>query len=50
MNGISISNIASYSGLADWTVTEIADFDGDGKADLQWYSPTSGQTVIWWMN
>ena len=50
MNGISISNIVVYSGLDDWTVTQIADFDGNGRADLLWYSPTLGQNVIWWMN
>ena len=26
------------------------DFNGDGKADILWYSPSTGQTSAWLMN
>jgi hypothetical protein len=30
-----------------WRVIDVADFDGDGVADLLWYNPATGATSIW---
>jgi len=35
---------------ADRHVIAVSDFNGDGKADLLWYAPTSGQTSLWLMD
>jgi hypothetical protein len=35
---------------AGWRPISAGDNNGDGKADLLWYNPVSGQTVIWHMN
>ncbi|HEX5264637.1 MAG TPA: VCBS repeat-containing protein, partial [Phenylobacterium sp.] len=33
-----------------WTVAAVADFDGDGKADILWRNVQTAQTVVWTMN
>ncbi|WP_148306074.1 FG-GAP repeat domain-containing protein [Gemmatirosa kalamazoonensis] len=33
-----------------WKVAAVADFDRDGRADLLWRHPTTGEVVIWLMN
>jgi hypothetical protein len=33
-----------------WTVAQVADFDGDGKADLLFKFENSNRYVIWYMN
>jgi hypothetical protein len=32
-----------------WSVSRIADFNGDGKADLLWRD-TSGTLAVWFLN
>lgn len=33
-----------------WSLQAVADFNGDGKSDLLWLDPTSGQVVMWFMD
>lgn len=33
-----------------WRVAALADFSGDGRADILWRSANTGQTMIWNMN
>jgi hypothetical protein len=35
---------------AGWQVRGVADFDGDGKADLLWHNPESGGLEVWLMD
>jgi hypothetical protein len=37
-------------GDANWSVTNVGDFHGDGKSDLVWHHSTSGASAIWLMN
>lgn len=32
-----------------WKIEGIADFDGDGRAELLWRNPTTGANVLWWL-
>ena len=52
MNGATLSSSPSIAASADlnWSVAEIGDFDGDGKADILWRNQTTGQDAIWFMN
>ena len=34
----------------NWQVAGAGDFDGDGKADLVWWNPTTGDVVVWLMD
>jgi hypothetical protein len=33
-----------------WQPAGVGDFNGDGKADILWYSAQSGQVVVWLLN
>jgi len=33
-----------------WRAVGAADFNGDGKPDILWQNPTTGQLVVWYMN
>ncbi|MBF0606758.1 MAG: VCBS repeat-containing protein [Magnetococcales bacterium] len=33
-----------------WKAKAVADFDGDGKADILWQDTTSGDVAIWMMD
>jgi hypothetical protein len=35
---------------AGWRIGGAGDFDGDGKPDLIWYNPSTGQNLIWLMD
>ena len=34
----------------NWTVAEVGDFNGDGKADILWRNSTDGTLGVWTMN
>jgi FG-GAP-like repeat len=44
-----IGGAAILGANPDWRVTHVADFNGDGKADLLWQN-TNGAVTIWLMN
>jgi hypothetical protein len=51
MNGAAVAGTGTIgSPGAGWEVKRIADFNGDGKADLLWQDPTTGAVAIWFMN
>ena len=51
MNGTTIIGDGSPgSATTDWTIRRVADFSGDGKADILWRNSSSGQVYIWFMN
>ena len=39
MNGGSVAGQSFILTDPNWRVQDIADFNGDGKADLLWYAP-----------
>ncbi len=50
MSGTSISSATNIlSSDPSWTISHIADFNGDGKADLLWRN-TNGAVTVWLMN
>ncbi len=51
MNGANYSvAFRSITVPTSWKVAGSADFDGDGRGDLFWFNPSTGQTSIWLMN
>ena len=52
MNGATALQTAKLATGTDpnWRVISIADFDGDGKADILWRHAASGSNSIWFMN
>jgi hypothetical protein len=50
MNGTAIAGSKwIYDSGLSWTPAYIADFNGDGKADILWQN-TDGSLAIWLMN
>jgi hypothetical protein len=53
MDGFTVSSYGSIgklgTSLSGWTVAGIADFDGDGAADILWRD-AAGQVSLWLMN
>ena len=35
---------------SEWQVKSIADFDGDGKADIFWHNQSTGLTYVYLMD
>jgi hypothetical protein len=33
-----------------WKVAAVGDYDANGRPDLVWHNPSSGQAVVWFMN
>ncbi len=53
MNGVQLPQSARYATFltsSGWTLQGYGDFDGDGKTDLFWYNPRTGDTSAWLMN
>ncbi len=53
MNGSAVASGANFSTVlasTGWAIAEVADFDGDGKADILWRNVSTGANVIWLMN
>jgi FG-GAP-like repeat len=50
MNGLTTASSANIRAAdASWSVTHIADFNGDGKADILWRK-TDGTVALWLMD
>lgn len=52
MDGATVKNAKGLEvmGLGAWDFEGIADFNNDGKADILWHYPMSGENVIYLMN
>src|SRR5262249_33478516 len=53
MNGATVSAAATgFATVADssWAIAGVADFDGDGKADILWHNGATGANALWLMN
>jgi len=51
MNGGRIQSTGSPGSIgAEWIPADVADFDGDRKADIVWRNKYSGDVVIWLMD
>ena len=46
--GVNLQANAQVGGVdPSWTLEGAFDFNGDGRADLYWFNPTSGEITIW---
>jgi hypothetical protein len=50
MNSLLTIGSAVVMNDANWSVTHVGDFNGDGRSDLAWRNSVTGQTVLWLMN
>jgi chitodextrinase len=53
MNGWTITSQGSVNFVdpaSGWQITEVGDFDGDGRADLFWRNTATGETYAYFMN
>jgi len=51
LNGAQITSAAGFGVVpSDWQITEIGDFNGDGKSDILWRSSFFGYVAMWFMN
>ena len=50
MNGASWAGQAQISPATAWKVVGTGDFNGDGKPDLLWQLPATGELWTWFMN
>jgi hypothetical protein len=48
--GNVVSGAAVISAGNSWRIHAVADFNGDGKADLVWQDPGSGWAQVWFMS
>jgi hypothetical protein len=44
------SAYTSASAASNWSVVQVSDFTGDGKADILWRDSTTYKTVLWAMD
>jgi len=52
MNSTPHDEEPGFSGGAPspWNLKDVADVNGDGRADLIWHHGTTGQVVVWFLN
>ena len=51
MEGFSIFSSATLGGVpSEWKIEQVADVNGDGKADVVWQNTNSGTVAVWLMN
>jgi hypothetical protein len=51
MNGTAIASSTYLPPISTaWQVRQLADFNGDGKADILWRETASGSSYLWLMN
>jgi hypothetical protein len=51
MNGTVHSSTGSLGNVAaPWSIQNVGDFNGDGKADILWRNNSTGQVEVWLMN
>ena len=50
MNGASVASTAFLAGVpSNWEIEQVADVNGDGKADVVWQN-ANGTVAVWLMN
>ncbi len=50
MSNGAIASSAVFGASTSWNITGTGDFNGDGRSDILWRSPTTGALAIWFMN
>jgi hypothetical protein len=50
MNGVATASSSVVFSDPNWSVSHLADVNGDTKSDLVWRNAATGATAIWLMN
>jgi subtilisin family serine protease len=48
MNGAAITTTSTYNVASEWSVIDVADFNGDGFGDLLWHN-NAGAMYLWFL-
>jgi hypothetical protein len=48
-SGIVMTSAVTLSGANPWRIVAAADYNRDGKTDIVWQDPATGETAVWFL-